>query len=509
MNEYIKRVVTSAVALGLAACSSQSLSPVGAVTKSEILEQQEPLRASLSLGEAMARATLYNLDNRVQMMEHVIASGNADLEHFNMLPQLALNAGYFKRDREDLSSSKNAITGLASPATGTSSDREQVVGSLGETWSMLDLGIALVRSKQLQAREQAAQQRQRQSLQNILSETRYAFAKATIAQHTKKQVDAMLNEINVALADQQQVEQAGVLAPLDILRQQRNLLAVYNELLTLRQSLVSAERELNALISFAPGIDVALEPQAARAVPEPLRLNSKELETLEMSALLMHPELRIADSEVLVHQREIRRTLLSMLPDLELGTVGHYTSNDFSVQSVYNNLSARVTHNLLNLYRWPVQKRHDQVRLELEEEKRLALSLAVVTKIHVAVAHFNALRDEYAFASKEVIARSELAETVSARYQAGEATLHERLTAQLFALDARLNAQLLAADMHNAIGQIYTNVGIDTLPQTARTEGLAELAALLQARVEEFDDVNENLIPMAVNKAIVVNLAGS
>jgi outer membrane protein TolC len=499
MFSLSKKVTAFVLFIVLAGCASNAQQPES-ISKQDILQEQPPLHRQLGMGEALARAMLYNLDNRVQSMERVIAQGNANLEHFNMLPKMTVTAGYFRRDREDLSSSRNAITGLSSPATGTSSDREQVVGTLGETWSVLDFGIAMVRTKQLRAQEQAAIQRQRQSLQNILNETRYAYARADIAQRTKVEVDAMLQEINNALAAQERVERSGVAVPLDILQQQRNLLSIYNELLSLRQVLVAAERELNALVSLPPGMNVTLTPQTAADIPEPLKLQGRELEFLEVVALLMHPELRIADNEVFVHQREIRRTLLSMMPDLELSSIGNYGSNDFSVYSVYNTLGAKVTHNLVNLYKLPVLREHDQKRLQLEEQKRLALSLAVVTKVHVALANFNALRDEYAFAAEQAATRTELAKTLQAQYQAGEISLHERLTAQLFALDARLNAELLGTDVENAIGQVYTNIGIDTIPRSIVSDNLAVLSVVLQERVRAFSDINENLIAMAVNK---------
>lgn len=499
MNAVKHHMAGALVSLALLGCASTAQSP-DSISKQDILREQPPLQRQLGMGEALARAMLYNLDNRVQSMERVIAEGNANLENFNMLPKMTLNAGYFRRDREDLSSSRNAITGLASPATGTSADREQVVGSLGETWSVLDFGIAMVRSKQLRAQEQAAIQRQRQSLQNILSETRYAYARADIAQRTKVEVDAMLEEINNALAAQERVERSGVSAPLDILQQQRNLLSVYNELLALRQALVASERELNALVSLPPGMSIELMSEHAADVPDPLELHGRELEFLEVVALLMHPELRIADNEVFVHQREVRRTLLSMLPDLELSSIGNYGSNDFSVYSIYNTLGAKVTHNLVNLHKAPILRERDEKRLELEEQKRLALSLAVVTKVHVALANFNALRDEYQFAVEQAETRTALAKTMQDRYQAGEVTLHQRLTAQLYALDARLNAELLGADVENAIGQVYTNIGIDTVPRSIISDNLAVLSVVLQERVETFNDINENLIAMAVNK---------
>lgn len=475
--------------------------PPEPISKKDILVDQPPVPQQLDLGEALARAMLYNLDNRVRSMELVIAEGKANLESFNLLPKMLATAGYFRRDREDLSKSENVITNLFSPAASTSADREQVTGTLSETWNVLDFGIALVRSEQLRAQEQAAMQRQRQSIQNILNETRYSYARASIAQRTKVELDVMLSEINKALASQQRALRSGAATPLIILRQQRDLLAVYNELLVLRHVLVSADRELNALVSLPPGTDVKLMPQALVDVPEPLNLSEHELEILEIVSLLMHPELRKADGQVFVHQREIRRAFLSMMPDLEMSSTGNYGSNDFSLYSVYHSLGVKVMHNLMDFYKLPELQEQGRKRVELEEQKRLALSLAVITKVHVALANFNALRNEYEFAAEQARTSNALARIMQSRYQAGEISLHERLTTEFFALDARLKADLLGAEVVNATGQIYTNLGIDTVPGAIITDDLAALSDVLLKRVAVLNDVNKNLLPMAIEKA--------
>lgn len=500
MSQILKTCGTILGSIILLGCATASKIPQS-ITKQDVLLGQTPLPPQLTLGEALARAALYNLDNRVRVMEGVIATGKANLEHFNMLPEMTLTAGYFRRDREDLSSSRNAINGLTSPATGTSADREQLAGALAETWNVLDFGIALVRSDQLRAYAQAASQRRRQSLQNILNETRYAYARADIAQRTTVEVDRMLEEINSALATKELLERSGAAVPLIVLQQRRDLLAIYSELLTLRQPLVSAQRELNVLISLTPGAHVKLVPQAKATVPAPLSLLESELQSLEILALLMHPELRAADSQVVVHHREIRRTFLSMMPSLEISNVGSYDSNDFRFYSVYSTLGAKVTHNLINLYRLPKIQQHSRKRLELEEKKRLALSLAVITKFHVTLANFNALRAEYEFATDQVTTSDALARIMRSRYQSGEIALHERLSAELFALDARLSAELLGAELVSAAGQIYTNLGIDIVPAGTATNDLSVLTGVLEGQVRALSDLNQKLISLAAEKA--------
>lgn len=55
---------------------------------------QEPLNGPLTLHQAMARAVKYNLEGRLKIMEEALAKRQLDLASFDMLPRMALSAGY-------------------------------------------------------------------------------------------------------------------------------------------------------------------------------------------------------------------------------------------------------------------------------------------------------------------------------------------------------------------------------------------------------------------------------
>ncbi|MDF9754918.1 outer membrane protein TolC [Pseudomonas hunanensis] len=55
---------------------------------------QEALQGPLTLHQAMARAVKYNLEARLKIMEEALAQRQVDLATFDMLPRMALSAGY-------------------------------------------------------------------------------------------------------------------------------------------------------------------------------------------------------------------------------------------------------------------------------------------------------------------------------------------------------------------------------------------------------------------------------
>jgi len=98
------------------AIQPQALSPDERQTalkagRTEMFQQQEPVQGPITLDEAMARAIKYNLDHRVKLMEEVVSQRQLNLSRTDLLPKLALSAGYSGRDNELASSSRSVISG--------------------------------------------------------------------------------------------------------------------------------------------------------------------------------------------------------------------------------------------------------------------------------------------------------------------------------------------------------------------------------------------------------------
>jgi hypothetical protein len=76
-------------------------------------KDQEPLSGPLTLHQAMARAVKYNLEGRLKIMEEALAKRQLDLASFDMLPRMALDAGYAGRNNVNASSSQSVRTGTS------------------------------------------------------------------------------------------------------------------------------------------------------------------------------------------------------------------------------------------------------------------------------------------------------------------------------------------------------------------------------------------------------------
>src|SRR5688572_19957253 len=149
---------TAGVALLCAALAGCAVSPrpmeaderqrLAQETRQRMFENQEALERPLTLAEATARAIKYQAEHRQRRLEEALGQAQLDVAGFDMLPRLALNAGYSTRNNEAFGF---GFTPQGSIATTPSASQERThhTASIGLSWSVLDLGVAYFRARQL------------------------------------------------------------------------------------------------------------------------------------------------------------------------------------------------------------------------------------------------------------------------------------------------------------------------------------------------------------------------
>jgi len=156
MNKKHKLFAASLLALAIGGCAVTS-DPIERSASEErarsdmasIYKDQEPLSGPLTLHQAMARAVKYNLEARLKVMEEALGQRQLDLAQFDMLPRMALSAGYAGRNNVSASSSQSVQTGTQSLEPSTSQDRDREVADLTMVWNVLDFGVSYFSAKQL------------------------------------------------------------------------------------------------------------------------------------------------------------------------------------------------------------------------------------------------------------------------------------------------------------------------------------------------------------------------
>lgn len=441
---------------------------------SSMFGQQEPLQGPVTLDEAMARAIKYNLDHRVKLMEDALARRQLDLANSDLLPRIVASAGYTSRDSDQASSSKDIVTGAQSLVPSTSTDRERTSADLSLTWNVLDFGVSYYGAQQQSDRWLAAQERRRKVVQLLMQQTRQAWWQAAGAQQLEGRIGPMLEQARAALEDSRKVENERLRSPLEALNYQRQLLDVVRQLEQVRADLAQAKPRLASLMNLPPSQPFTLAVPDAMNVPAIGMPASR----MEETALLRRPELAEAQYQERIGLLETRRAMARLFPGLEFSLGGHYDSNSYLVNSTWGDVGLRVSWNLLNVLQADRLRNAAQAQLDLARQQRLALSMAVLTQVHLSHLEYQSRARQYDLAlQSDTIDQRILQQTRNAAAAQTQGKLEEIRAGTLATMSSLRLYQNYAA-LQGAYGQMVATLGLDPLPATV---GSHELPALRQA----------------------------
>lgn len=454
-----------------------------ATDSQSMFANQEPLQGPLTLGEAMARTMKYNLDHRLKMMEEALAQNQLDLSQYDLLPKLTAAAGYAGRSNQSASSSRSVTTQKQSLEPSTSQDRDRITTDLGLSWNILDFGVSYFNARQNSDRALIAAERRRKMVLTLTQEVRASFWKAVAAQKLQAQIAWTIEEAEQALANSRQVEAEGLRSPLDSLRYQKNVLEILRQLEAMQQELTIGKTELAALINVPPGTDFTLAVPGTDTVPH----LSMPIEEMERLALLNNPDLMEQSYLQRISVDDTRKALLRLLPGIGLSASRNYDSNSFLVNNYWNEASARVTYNLINLLSAPATIEYSETNEKLTETRRLALSMAILSQVHIA--HQAYLGAEKQFERAKVLDTVDhrIYEHVANRQRQDAQSQLEQVSAATAAIMAELRRYQAYSQMQGALGRIYATLGVDPLPEKVSAHDIPALKQAFDESLRQFD----------------------
>jgi outer membrane protein TolC len=506
-RKWLRLIPLTAAAVLLAGCAV-TLEPLTAEDVRERVQQdqfqiygnQEPILAPIGFDEALARALRHNLDYRLKIMESALNLSLAEVSRYDMLPSVIASAGYATRDNDAGSSSYDIITGqdLWSGNPSSSQTRSRRLAGVEFSWNVLDFGVSYYRARQQADQVLISEERRKRVMQTIVESVRSAYWRAMGAQRLKDRTEALLTRARAALERSRDAERQGILPPRDALNYQRQLLDAIALLAARRQELEYAKRELAALMNLAPGADFSLV-----ASDEPPLLdvpfNVTELEEL---ALHNRPELREEDYRRRITASEVRRQMLSALPNLGLTFGPQYDSNRFLYNNNWIESTVRASFNLMRLAALPSILKSREAQEKLDDARRMALSMAVLTQVRVAIERYRMALHELDIAreSSKVDQRL-LSFSSAARTTRSEPEL-ELIRAEARTLNSDHQRYLAYAHAQAAFGRVYNSIGLEVLPDDLDVEQLdiAELTARVSKHLEQVESETFPTLPVAATR---------
>lgn len=429
-----------------------------------MFSNQEPVTAPVTLHDAMARALKYNLEARLKVMEQALAQEQVDLASFDMLPRMAANAGYVTRSNVSASSSRSIERGVTSLEPSTSQDQTRRVADLNMVWNVLDFGVSYVSARQQADKRWIAEERRRKVTHTIVQDVQSAYWRAVAAERLLHRIDSLIERVNMARENSQQMSAQKVGDIVEAYSYQRALLDATRQLEEQRRALSLAKTELATLMNLPLGSDYQL------VLPKDNELVEPELKVafsdLEKAALVNRPELREQDYQVRISAAETRKSLLRMLPGIEMSVGGNYDSNSFLVNQHWMDAGVKVTWNLFNLFSGPAAMDVAKAGEAVSEMRRQAMSMAVLAQLYVARANFNEAQRQYRTGKELQKLDGDILAQLNNRYQAGNIGELQLIQGELNAVNTSLRNDLAYAELRNAYGQIFVTAGLDPLPET-------------------------------------------
>ncbi len=443
----------------------------------EVDANQEPVTAPIDLYEAMARALKYNLDYKVEMMDEALKIKETDLSRYDMLPQVVASGGYFGRSNYSGASSLSLITRRQSLEPSTSSEQDIFSGDLSLSWDVLDFGLSYIRAKQKADEAMISLEHRRKVANRIIEDVRSSYWRAVSAERLLGKLQQLEDSVSTTLANSERLADRRLSAPLTALTYQRELVEIQAEVRRLQRELVVAKAQLAALMNLKPGTEFSLVlPDRSQALPQ---VNYTG-EDMMMTALKNRAELREVSYRQRINAKELDAALLKALPSFR-GVVGvNVDSNSFLYNNNWAQWGARASWNVMNLFRLPAHKAAIHAQDDLLHQREMALTMAVITQVHVSRARFGHLTEELDTAAHQMQVQNRIMDQIRAGFRAGAMSQQTLLREDMNTLVAEVKYDIAYAEAQNAYANLFASMGIDDFgPEITGKEAVGALKSRL------------------------------
>ena len=445
-------------------------------TINKIREQNEIFSQNLDIDlyKAIALAIENNKDIKVKLFETALASQQLEDIKFDMLPSMSANAGYTGSEKYSATTSATVSSdtaGSLGSSYSTSRSKDVFEQDVGFTWNALDFGLSYIRAGQSADRFLIAKEIEKKSSNNIAKDVIQAYWNALSAQKLIKKYDPLIKKVNEALGDSQKIEELLLQKPMDALLYQKELLDIKRALISQRQTLINAKITLGGLMGLLPDQEYNLVPTS-----QPINVLDMKLKNMEKYALVHRAELLENRYQERISVAETKAGIRSLLPSFNFNAAYTSSSNDYLQNKQNFEYGSSVGANLLNVFRAPTIKKVNEANTAIIREQRLALSMVVLSQVHLASIDFQMSMEEYETADLYYSVSRKIANQVRNAQKIARFGDLEMIREDASSLVAELRKDIAFAKMQHAVAQVYTSVGVD-ITTRENLEGNTELYA--------------------------------
>ncbi|MEL6505871.1 MAG: TolC family protein [Pseudomonadota bacterium] len=471
----MKRILMlSALALSVSACTvtpkpltTGSLSKFASDSLARVTAGQQPVTNAIDLYEAMARALKYNLDFHVELYNEALASKQLEAARLDTLPNLIASAAYTGRNNDSGNLGSSVFP-----------DREKFQNDINLSWNILDFGLSKVRAEQAADEVLVARENRRKIINRVIEDVRTSYWRAVSADRLVVGLRRLEGRTKRAMANAKALEDEGQTSPLTSLTYQRELVEIQQRIQRLQKDLSLAKMQLAALMNIRPGEHFTLAQPARRATSTDLVMTGEEM---VFAALENRPEIRDIQYKLRINSKEARRAFLQMLPNANLFATANFDSDNYLYNSNWVGWGAKATWNLLSIFKYPAQKRAIEAQSDVLDQRALAVTMAIMTQVHVSRVRYRHSKKLYLTAAKHLRVQKRIVQQIRASHAEEQASEQTLIREEMNTLASQVSSDIAYADLQNAYANIYASMGIDPYADDLRhSHSVEELAASLR-----------------------------
>ncbi len=423
-----------------------------------VAANQEPISGPVSLHEAMARALKYNLDFRVETMQQSLRVTELSLAHYNMLPNLVANSGYAARNNYLSTGELNLKTGNETEPRATSQERGILTADLTFSWSILDFGLSYIRAKQAADRVLIAEESRRKVVQRIIEDVRTAFWRAISSERMAKKLAELESRTRTALENARWLHTKGDTSPITALTYERELVEIKRTAQELQRELSVAKTQLAALMNVPPETTFSLSGPELGEKPPPL---GDDAQSMTEFALQHRAELRDVTYQRRINKLEAQAALLELLPGIQLYAGENFDDNKYLLHGNWLTWGAKASWNVMRAFQYPTKRRVIDAQDQLLDARSLALTMAIMTQVHVSRIRYGLVSKELATARDYLDVQTRLVTQIRNEAKAERISEQTLIREEMNTLVAEVKRDIAFASVQNAYANIHSSAGLD------------------------------------------------
>ena len=396
---------------------------------------------------AFALALKYNYTRRLVSYQQSMIEVGMNPE--NRLPEIFSSAGYVNTDNKSAMDSELKLA-----------------------WNILDVSTVYYQSKDDWYQTSVAYEQSRKVIHNLMQETRVLYWKALTAQRLLPLIDDMIeymtldvDELNAKTAE---LAREGKSLSVIELERKREFMQSTKELSALKRDLETAEVRLVSLMGFHPSTEITLVGKEVGNFNLPEIKSS--LSEMEWVALTNRPELRTRDLVTNIDEVIASFKIFSDPGNVKYKNDANYYNRVWSKKA--KEVGMEVFENVSN-----------PKYFEAESLRRQRMTNLILTQVYVAWARYMSAIEDYQIAEELANASEDIAEdtTMSSGVRAAKSQLESAR-----ALEDEAEAMLAYVNLQDALGNLYSTLGMDAIPYYMLNEKPSKIAIYLRGVLEKW-----------------------